>query len=200
MPGKAVTFDEWFPIAEAVYRLLGEGAVGIGTLALSLNLTLVDTKDVDFALDVGIRELEEVGRRVEEVVFNSKFVRIEFLEYSAVAQIVTVLPSGKYLGIEVFNAVSEVPVGVFDAVVRRGIRVLSLESWLASQILSPGGISRRTAERIRDALQSVNSAKVFNIITRALAIRPSLRAVVEENLTAVPELLRSLRGAHVREL
>ncbi|MEB3778754.1 MAG: hypothetical protein GSR85_00765 [Desulfurococcales archaeon] len=207
-PGPRVEPGKWLPLLKDAYtvisrlaRRFGVGVVIAGAGAYSLHVEADPTKDVDFVLTkplppgdlaMMLQELESVLKTRGWRVLGGRLQHGRVPE-DWVVQVFVAVDHGKVVGIEVFNLLAVRPLSFYEVteVTYKGVKVkvITLESWVASKLADPNGIDKLNVERLERAVEKeINEAKLLDILRRL-----GMREVIPVNARSVLRRTRSER-------
>lgn len=212
--GAKVEPGEWLPLLLYSYNILKRMArrfssevVVAGAGAYAVHVEADPTKDVDFVLtkplsvsdmstmlqelsrELGLKGWRVVGGRLQQGRSGEDWVMQVFVAVSP----------GRVVGVEVFNLLAVRPLSLYEVVeVEYGglkVKVLTLESWVASKLADPNGIDERNIRRLEKAVEKgIDEARLLNILTRlGMGEVIAINAKSTLNRTRSPKLRRLLQ-------
>jgi len=208
--------SKWIPLLIDVYKelsnimsSLGIDIVVAGAGAYSIHVELDSTKDIDLVLlkPVNIEILGRVLLELSNKLMSKRWrvvgERIQLGRSSEdwVAQIFIAVKPGHIIGVEIFNFLAVRPLTLYEVkeTVLQGttLKVLSLESWIASKFADPNGIDVHNLKRLEKAvMMEIDEVKLLEILRRLgmdevikLNARSILRKTHSEKLIRIAQLL-----------
>ena len=88
-----------------------------------------------------------------------------------VVQVFVAVGPGRVVGVEVFNMLAVRPLSLYEVEERtlkgRRVKVLTLESWVASKLADPNGVDEQNMRRLERAVEKgIDEAKLLEILRR----------------------------------
>ncbi len=197
---------DFYKVAERIVRGFSVDVAVAGAGAYAVHMDPDSTKDIDLVLShpLSVGDLAEILNKVREGLgrlgYRCVGARIQQgrgLE-DWVIQIFVAASPGSIVGLELFNLLATRPLSLYsveDAVLRgQRIKVLSLESWIASKLADPNGVDELNLRRLERVAEnaSFSEAELFEILARL-----GLREIVKSNAR---DLLDRTGSRRLREL
>ena len=175
---------EWLPLLLDAYivvsqlaRRFGLEVVIAGAGAYSLHVEADPTKDVDLVFSKPLPVsalptiLEELSRELRFRKWNVIGGRIQQGRSAEdwVIQLFVAVKPGRVVSVEVFNLLAVRPLSFFEVteveIESIKVKVLTLESWIASKLADPNGVDELNVRRLEKAVRrGINEAKLFEIL------------------------------------
>ena len=204
--------EEWLPLFTDVHDCLLALSAGTdirpvvaGAAAYALHIEADPTKDIDFVLS---RPLE-VGRLVDLLNMLTQLLRERGWRVIGgrvqqgrgsedwVVQTFVVVRPGRVVGLEVFNLLAVRPLALYEVeeimYLERRFLTLTRESWVASKLADPNGVTERNLRRLERMVESgIDETKLFQTLMRL-----SLNEVVQNN---AKDMLRRTKNEKLKRI
>ncbi|MCE4612639.1 MAG: hypothetical protein F7C07_02260 [Desulfurococcales archaeon] len=206
----------WLPLMVDAYEALKELAkrygaelVVAGAGAYSLHVEPDTTRHVDLVLSspLGVQVLVELldglRKHLEGSGYRVVGARVQHgrAPEDWVAQLFVAVAPGLVVAVEVFNLLAVRPLSLYETVetrhAGRALRVLSLESWVASKLADPNGVDAWNVRRMERAVdRGLDKGRLYGVLAGLgmhETVRLNARSVLERTASGrLRELLSAL--------